>query len=61
MPIQYNGEGDFLVDKKYVFEIGSIHKGKKQIEGIRNSFIVKDGLEYPVGNSLPLWVFGFLY
>lgn len=26
-----------------------------------NAFIVKDDLEYPVGNTLPLWIFGVLY
>jgi hypothetical protein len=33
----------------------------KQIAGVKNAWIVKDDLEYPIGNDLPLWMFGFLY
>ena len=57
MPIS----GDFLVDNKYTFEIGGKSKSQKQIAGIKNSWIVKDGLEFPIGNNLPLWMFGFVY
>jgi predicted AAA+ superfamily ATPase len=57
MPIS----GDFLVDNKYTFEIGGKSKSQKKIAGIKNSWIVKDGLEFPIGNNLPLWMFGFVY
>jgi predicted AAA+ superfamily ATPase len=57
MPIS----GDFLVDNKYTFEIGGKSKSQKQIAGIKNSWIVKDDLEFPIGNNLPLWMFGFVY
>lgn len=57
MPIS----GDFLVDNKYTFEIGGKSKSQKQIAGIKNSWIVKDDLEFPIGNHLPLWMFGFVY
>lgn len=53
--------GDFDVDGKYIFEVGGKGKGRKQIENLSNAFIVKDDLEYPVYNDLPLWLFGFLY
>jgi len=52
-------KGDFLVDDKYVFEIGE--KSKKQIKNIENSFIVKDGTKIRDKNIIPLWLFGFLY
>lgn len=53
--------GDFLVDDKYVFEIGGKGKSQKQIAGIKNSFVVKDDIELGAMNVLPLWMFGFLY
>lgn len=52
---------DFIVNGDYYFEVGGESKGKKQIEGLHNAFLVKDDLEYPVGNAIPLWLFGFLY
>ena len=59
--IQMPKQGDFLVDNQYTFEVGGKGKSKKQIAGIKNSWVVKDGLEFPLGNELPLWMFGFLY
>ncbi len=53
--------GDFLVDNKYLFEIGGKSKSYKQIKDITNSFIVADNIEIGSGNKIPLWLFGFLY
>lgn len=58
--ISYAPKGDFLVDDKWTFEIGGKNKGKKQIEDIKESYVVNDDVEFPIG-SLPLWIFGFLY
>jgi len=52
---------DFEIDDKYIFELGGPSKGQRQIKGNENAFIVKDDMEYPSGNTLPLWLFGFLY
>jgi len=54
-------QGDFFVDNKYTFEIGGKDKSKKQIKGVKNAWVVKDDLEYPIGEDLPLWMFGLLY
>jgi predicted AAA+ superfamily ATPase len=54
-------QGDFFVDNKFTFEVGGKDKSKKQIEGLKNAWVVKDDLEFPVGNDLPLWMFGLLY
>lgn len=51
---------DFLVGDNYRFEIGGKNKSRKQVIE-KDTWIVKDDLEYPGGNSLPLWAFGFLY
>ena len=53
--------GDFLVDGKYLFEIGGPGKGFNQIKDMPNSFVVQDGVETGFGNKIPLWLFGFLY
>ncbi len=53
--------GDFLVDNKYLFEIGG--KGKKfdQIKNIEKSFVVADNILKGSNNKIPLYLFGFLY
>ncbi len=57
----YSHKGDFLVDKKYTFEIGGKGKTKHQIDGIENAFIAADEIEYGINQKIPLWLFGFLY
>lgn len=52
---------DFEIDNKYIFEIGEPSKGRKQIAGLKDAYLVKDDIEYPVNNIIPLWLFGFLY
>ena len=53
-------QSDFKIEK-YTFEVGGRKKGKKQIEDIPDSFIVKDDIEFAQGNVIPLWVFGLNY
>ena len=59
--VTYPKQGDFLVDEKYLFEIGGKNKDYKQIAGIENSYIAADDIEYGYRNKIPLWLFGFLY
>ena len=54
-------KGDFLVEEKYLFEIGGKNKSFKQIADISNSFVVADDIEVGSENKIPLWLFGFLY
>lgn len=53
-------QSDFKIEK-YTFEVGGRKKGKKQIEDIPDSFIVKDDIEFAQGNVIPLWAFGLNY
>ena len=53
--------GDFIVDEKYLFEIGGKNKSKKQITSQSDAFMVNDDIEFGFGKTLPLWLFGFLY
>lgn len=59
--INYSKIGDFLVDKKYIFEVGGKNKSFNQIKDIENSFVVADDIEIGSQNKIPLWLFGFLY
>ncbi len=54
-------QGDFLVNGKYLVEIGGKSKQQHQIAGAANGFIVKDDIEIGNDNIIPLWLFGFLY
>lgn len=58
--IHYHNQGDFIVDEKYVFEIGGKSKDGKQLAGFSNGYIVADELEIGDGKKIPLWLFGFL-
>ncbi len=59
--VQYTEQGDFLIDGTYTIEVGGKNKTAKQIKGIYNSFVAADDLEYGHKNTIPLWLFGFLY
>jgi predicted ATP-dependent serine protease len=59
--LHYPKIGDFLVDEKYIFEIGGKNKSFKQIQDMKNSFIAADDIEVGFGAKIPLWLFGFLY
>ena len=54
-------DGDFIIDNRYLFEIGGKGKGFAQIRDIPDSFVVADDIEFGFGNKIPLWLFGFLY
>jgi predicted AAA+ superfamily ATPase len=59
--ITYPDRGDFMIDKKFVVEIGGKNKTKAQIKDVPNSYLVIDDIETGFGNTIPLWLFGFLY
>lgn len=60
--ISSSSVSDFEVDG-LTFEIGGKNKGKKQLSTLPTdkSFVVKDDIEYAYQNSIPLWMFGFVY
>ncbi|MBO5673035.1 MAG: hypothetical protein J6S09_01945 [Paludibacteraceae bacterium] len=53
---------DFEVDG-LTFEIGGKNKTRKQIATLPadKGYVVKDDTEYVYQNSIPLWMFGFVY
>lgn len=58
--LTYPKSGDFLVDSKYLFEIGGKKKGTAQLQGQDNAFIAADDIEIGRKEKIPLWLFGFL-
>lgn len=58
--LEYSDKGDFLVDGRFIFEIGGKNKGKDQTLGEADAFIAADNIEMGIGNKIPLWLFGFL-
>ncbi len=59
--VEYTDIGDFQIDNKLVFEVGGQSKTKRQIKDIPNSFVAADQIEYGRAETIPLWLFGFLY
>ena len=59
--VSYPPKGDFLVDGKWLFEVGGARKSFDQIKDEADSFLAIDDVEIGVGNKIPLWMFGLLY
>ena len=57
----YPKQGDFLIDDKYLFEVGDKGKTFEQIADVPSSFLAVDGIEIGHGSRIPLWMFGMLY
>jgi len=54
-------KGDFLIDRKHIFEIGGKGKSTNQIKGLKNAYVVRDDMEIGSLNIIPLYLFGLLY
>jgi len=55
---------DFIVcegKKEFEVEVGGRSKKRKQIKGLENACIFKDGIEIGAADTLPLYLAGFLY
>ncbi|MCC5929313.1 MAG: hypothetical protein JJU28_08725 [Cyclobacteriaceae bacterium] len=59
--LNHGKTADFIINNKYAFEIGGKNKGRSQIKNTEQVFLVKDEAIFPFSNTLPLWIFGFLY
>jgi len=57
----YPKQGDFLIDDKYLFEVGGKGKTFEQIADVPSSFLAVDDIEIGHGSRIPLWMFGMLY
>lgn len=59
--VNYPATGDFIVEGKYLFEVGGKDKTFSQIKDIPDSFLATDDVEIGRKNRIPLWMFGLLY
>jgi len=63
-PVYSSSAVDFLVlgkNRRLEIEVGGKNKRRKQIDGLDNSFVFKDGIEIGYGDCIPLYLAGFLY
>lgn len=51
---------DFEIDG-ITFEVGGKNKKGKQVKDAEKAYLVKDNMEYVFGNTVPIWMFGFVY
>ena len=51
---------DFLVEGM-TFEVGGRNKKQKQLQGVPDSYVVKDDIEAGYMNVVPLWQLGLTY
>jgi len=58
--IFYSTVGDFKIDD-FVFEVGGKNKGNKQIKNEKNALILSDDIIVGSKDTIPLYLFGFLY
>ena len=59
--IALHKQADFIVDNKYIMEIGGKNKSQGQIQDLDNSYLFIDDIEVGYKNKIPLWLLGFLY
>ena len=59
--VRYPKVGDFLVDRRFLFEVGGKNKTFDQIKDVPDSYLAVDETETGHKNRIPLWMFGLLY
>lgn len=52
---------DFIIDDRYIIEVGGKSKNFRQLQGEENSYLAVDDIEIGFGRKIPLYLFGFLY
>jgi len=59
--VTYPKCGDFLLNGTWTIEVGGRTKTREQIKNLNNGFLALDDIETGTGQTIPLWLFGFLY
>ncbi len=60
VPVFYSEKGDFKI-RNCIVEVGGRNKTDEQIKGLKNAYLLKDGIFTGMGKTIPLHLFGFLY
>jgi hypothetical protein len=59
--VRVHDKGDFLVDDRWVLEVGGKNKKDDQIREEKEGYLVLDDMPVGFGRKIPLYLFGFLY
>ncbi len=59
--VSLHDRGDFLVDERWIIEVGGKSKDDRQIKGEKEAFIAVDDTKIGFGIKIPLYLFGLLY
>jgi predicted AAA+ superfamily ATPase len=59
--VHYHDRGDFIVNDKYIFEIGGAQKTSGQLGNQANAYVVSDDIETGSPKQIPLWILGMAY
>lgn len=54
-------QADFIVDDKYIVEVGGKGKNNYQISEKKEAYLAIDDISVGFGNKIPLYLFGMLY
>ncbi len=57
----YPKQGDFIINDRYLFEVGGKGKSFARIKDLPDSYLAVDDVEIGSGHRIPLWMFGLLY
>lgn len=60
LPVSASRESDFRIGD-FTFEVGGAGKGKRQLAGVSDGWVVRDNIETGFDRFVPLWEFGMLY
>ena len=59
--VNYPPQGDFIVNDRYLFEVGGKSKTFDQIKDLPDSYLAIDNIETGHAHRIPLWMFGLMY
>ncbi|MBS0629802.1 MAG: ATP-binding protein [Verrucomicrobia bacterium] len=59
--VALHDKGDFIIDEKWIIEVGGKGKNGKQIKGEQEAYLAVDGIKIGFGKKIPLYLFGLLY
>jgi len=59
--VHYHDRGNFIVDDRFIFEIGGAGKSSRQLDRQADACLAVDDIETGAPNRIPLWLFGMGY
>lgn len=59
--INLHDQGDFIIDGKFIIEVGGPSKNNTQIKNVQNGFLAIDEIDIGVAKKIPLYLFGMMY